>query len=103
MPNAEKYAKAKAKKLQKEAMELLAQQDAKKNPNKTDLTSIKAAMLVDKNSRTIMKLSQLLAVYNKPGASELDDCLMVAHRIERYKHRISRRLEKLAKVGRHGA
>ena len=54
--------------------------------------------MVDKNSRTIMKLSQLLAIYNKPGASELDKKGLVAHRIERYKHRITRRLHKLAKV-----
>jgi hypothetical protein len=85
-------AKAKAK---KEAAALLAQQQAK---NYTHLTAEKAAILVDKNSRTIVKLSQLLEIYNKPGASDLDTRGVVAKRIEQYKRRISRRLVKLAKV-----
>jgi hypothetical protein len=93
MPTKAKAAKAKAK---KEAAALLAQQQAKINSN---LSVAKASVLVDKNSRTISKLSQLLAIYNKPGASELDNGRgLVAHRIERYKQRITRRLHKLAKV-----
>ena len=56
------------------------------------------ALLVDKNSRTIVKMSQLLAIYNRAGASELDEGNLVANRIEKYKQRIARRLGKLAKV-----
>lgn len=91
MPTAARSAREKARR----AAALGAQEH---NPNRTDLTVQKAATLVDKNSRTIMKLSQLLAIYNKPGASEKDTKGLVAHRIEMYKQRIARRLGKLAKV-----
>lgn len=94
MPTAIRTERAKAKQAML-ALEL-AKQEA--NPKKTTLTSSKAAILVDKNSRTIMKLSQLLAIYNKPGACEKDHAARVAHHIERYKQRIARRLGKLAKV-----
>ena len=93
MPTAARSAREKAKRAAQEAMR---QQSSK--PNRTDLTVQRAASLADKNSRTIMKLSQLLAIYNKPGASERDDRGLVAHRIEIYKQRITRRLGKLAKV-----
>lgn len=93
MPSAARAARAKAKLA---AAELLRSQS--RDPNKTELTTIKAAALVDKNSRTIMKLSQLLAIYNKPGASEKDEGGLVAKKIESYKQRISRRLVILAKV-----
>lgn len=66
--------------------------------NYTTLTPHRASHLVDKNSRTIMKLSQLLAIYNTPGASEDDSRGVVSERIDRYKQRIARRLTKLAKV-----
>ena len=70
----------------------------KKPQSRTNLSVRKAAHLVDKNSRTMTKLSQLLEVYNRAGASDMDDGSLVAHRIERYKQRIGRRLLKLAKV-----
>lgn len=69
---------------------------AKQRGGGTELTPSKAAILVDKNARTMVKLSQLLAIYNKPGASDLDVNGRVAARIELYKRRIARRLQKLA-------
>jgi hypothetical protein len=92
MPTAAKAAKARAKK------QALLEQEQESNKNNSNLTAEKAAILADKNSRTIVKLSQLLEIYNKPGASDVDEKRLVAQRIERYKHRITRRLTKLAKV-----
>ena len=92
MPTAARAAKLKAK---LKALDVRVQ---KQESISLNLSATKAAVLVDKNSRTIVKLTQLIAIYNKPGASELDSGGLVAHRIERYKQRVTRRLNKLAKV-----
>ena len=112
MPDAARYAREKSRKLALQNAEL--SQNAPRPPRQPrqssttsatpshphSLTAQRAMALVDKNSRTIVKLSQLLAVYNQSGASEVDRASggVVAARIELYKQRITRRLGKLAKV-----
>lgn len=57
----------------------------------------KAARLVDKNSRTMVKLMQLLDVMQTPGANLADTDGFITRRIEKLKLRLNRRLIKLSK------
>jgi len=57
----------------------------------------KAANLVDKNSKTMVKLMQLLDIMQTPGAHLADTDGFITRRIEKLKMRINRRLIKLSK------
>ena len=61
------------------------------------LHNVIAAALVDKNSRTIVKILQLLELSQKPDASKIDPEGLVHLRVEKLKARLCRRLVKLAK------
>eukprot|EP01041_Mallomonas_annulata_P000311 gene311-567_t len=69
----------------------------KKNVKQVRLKLTDAAHLVDKNSRTIIKLFQLLEVSQSPGAAVVDCDGAISRRIEKLKMRLNRRLIKLAK------
>jgi len=58
---------------------------------------LEAGKIAAKNSRTIVKISQLLEIHNMPGAQLVDTEGLVLKRIEKLKSRLNRRLAKLAR------
>lgn len=56
-----------------------------------------AAHILDKNSRTMVKIMQLLEACEKPEVREVDKDKVVMSYVEKLKSRLSRRLTKLAK------
>jgi hypothetical protein len=56
-----------------------------------------AQRLADKNSRTMMKVSQLLEITHLPGYSESDPGDLVGKYVEKLRTRVAKRLQKLAR------
>jgi phage regulator Rha-like protein len=74
-----------------------SKQDVNSSNKQSLMKSNEAAHMVDKNSRTIVKILQLIELNQRAGAQENDKDGLIIKKIEKLKVRMNRRLIKLGR------